>query len=203
MIYVYRQEIDGVWFAGGLENERVFATSFSTNEEAAMQSIAVSLPRNVPFKKNAQLSIRAVKLLNTLKTAFEGKDVASTFQIALDHLPAYTRSVLECVSVVPIGYVTTYGAVAKVSGAGPRAVGQAVASNPVPLLIPCHRVVRADFSLGGYGMGERMKLLLLQRENKQYLEAKKLNMNEKVLSVFPKVTKAILWLEINTREHNQ
>ena len=185
MIHIRYEEIDAEWFAVAIEDERVFATSFSTSEGDVLQRLVMSLPRNMPFQKEKEPNQPAVKLLKTLKAIFNGKDASFNFQIALDPLPNYTRSVLKCVSAVPIGYVTTYNAIAEVAGGGPRAVGQAVASNPVPLLIPCHRVVRADFNIGGYGMGEKTKWLLLQRENRNYVEATTLNMNGKVLHMFP------------------
>ena len=185
MIHIYREEIDGTWFAVAMENKSVVATSFSTNEEEVLLSLVKSLPRNMPFQKEVKHTQLAAKLLKTLRDIFDGKNVSFTFRIVLDHLPNYTSSVLRCVSAVPIGYVTTYGAVAKVAGGGPRAVGQIMASNPVPLLIPCHRVVCADFSLGGYGKGEKMKLLFLQRENRGYVETRGLDINGKVLQIFP------------------
>ena len=66
--------------------------------------------------------------------------------------------------MIPAGYVTTYGALAKAAGGIGRSVGRVEASNPVPLLIPCHRVVCSDLSIGGYGYGEQVKMGILQRE---------------------------------------
>ncbi len=87
--------------------------------------------------------------------------------------------------MVPVGYITTYGAVAKAVGGSPRAVGNAMAFNPIALLIPCHRVVRADFSVGGYGLNGGVKRKLLQREDRGYEEDVKLKINGETLSVFP------------------
>lgn len=64
----------------------------------------------------------------------------------------FTRRVLAAVGAVAYGETTTYGRLARrlgVPGAA-RAVGRALAANPVPLLIPCHRVIRADGAPGGY-----------------------------------------------------
>ena len=185
MIHICYEEIDAEWFAVAIEEEKVFATSFSTSEGEVLQRLVMSLPRNMSFQKERAPDQHAVKLLETLKAIFDGKDASFNFQIALDPLPNYTRSVLKFVSAVPIGYVTTYSGISEVSGGGARAVGRALACNPVPLLIPCHRVVRADFNIGGYGMGKTTKGLLLQRENRNYVEAAALNMNGKVLHMFP------------------
>lgn len=70
-------------------------------------------------------------------------------------LPAFQRRVLEACAQIPRGSVQSYGDLARVIGAprAARAVGTALARNPIPLLIPCHRVVRAGGETGGYGLG--------------------------------------------------
>ncbi len=66
---------------------------------------------------------------------------------------------------IPFGEVMTYGEVARAAGIGSaRAVGQAVGKNPVPLLIPCHRVVAANGGLGGFSSGLEIKIALLRQE---------------------------------------
>ena len=76
------------------------------------------------------------------------------------------RVVLETLrDIAPYGHVVTYGELARRSGCpgGARAVGQAMARNPLPLVVPCHRVVAAD-GLGGYGGGLPLKRRLLALE---------------------------------------
>lgn len=67
----------------------------------------------------------------------------------------FARAVLEATSAIPRGGVRSYAEIADVIGRprAARAVGTALARNPVPLLVPCHRVVRADGSPGEYGLG--------------------------------------------------
>lgn len=65
---------------------------------------------------------------------------------------------------IPCGRTLSYGELAASVGSSPRAVGAAVARNPIVLLIPCHRVIRSDASLGGYAAGQELKELLLQHE---------------------------------------
>ena len=80
----------------------------------------------------------------------------------------FERRVLTIVSRIPPGRVTTYGAVAKLAGrpGAARAVGAAMAACPIPLFIPCHRVVAAN-GPGGYGGPEglamKKRLLALER----------------------------------------
>jgi methylated-DNA-[protein]-cysteine S-methyltransferase len=78
----------------------------------------------------------------------------------------FQRRVLSQVMRIPRGKVSTYGRLAEKSRAskGARAVGNALAMNPYPLIIPCHRVIRADRSLGGFGGGLKMKKDLLLTE---------------------------------------
>ena len=76
------------------------------------------------------------------------------------------RIVLETLrGIAPYGHVVTYGELARRSGCpgGARAVGQAMARNPLPLVVPCHRVVAAN-GLGGYGGGLPLKRRLLALE---------------------------------------
>jgi len=186
VIYIYHQEINNMWYAAAVQNNKVFATAFSPKEQEVLRHLLKSLPYNVSFQVTEKPNQLLTKLLKTLKTIFDGKGSASYgFKISMDHLPSYTRRVLNCTSLTPVGYLTTYGAITKVAGGSPRSVGRAEASNPFPLLIPCHRVVRTDFSIGGYGLGEKVKLKLLQREDRGYEEARRIKVKGKELSLFP------------------
>lgn len=81
-------------------------------------------------------------------------------------LKGFSRRVLTATGKIPRGNVMTYGRLAASVGvpSGARAVGNAMAGNPFPLVIPCHRVVRRDGSLGGFGGGPEMKKTLLELE---------------------------------------
>jgi len=179
----------GVWYAAAIGDGKVFAIAFSATEKGVLQELLESLPYNMPFQMAEKLSSLSAELLKTLKAIFHGKDVSLHFEVAMDHMPSYTRRVLECTFMVPVGYLTTYGAIAKAVGGSPRAVGNAMAYNPLPLLIPCHRVVRADFSIGGYGggfgVGVKIKRELLQREDRGYKEDGRVKINSEILLLFP------------------
>jgi len=82
------------------------------------------------------------------------------FSIELDNVD---RRLLHLLSV-PRGSVTTYKLYAEVVGTSPRHVGRLMASNPLPVVLPCHRVVRSDLSLGGYTGGVEVKKALLAYE---------------------------------------
>ena len=89
--------------------------------------------------------------------------------VDLSHATPFCRSVLELLTGLPFGELTSYGELARELSSGPRAVGRAVGCNPVPVLIPCHRVVAADGSLGGYGGGLERKRTLLALEGHEDL----------------------------------
>jgi AraC family transcriptional regulator of adaptative response/methylated-DNA-[protein]-cysteine methyltransferase len=82
---------------------------------------------------------------------------------------AFQRQVWEKLRAIPYGQTVSYGDVAKSLGnpGAVRAVGRACATNPVALVIPCHRVVREDQSLGGYRWGLERKKKLLQKERER------------------------------------
>jgi methylated-DNA-[protein]-cysteine S-methyltransferase len=88
--------------------------------------------------------------------------------VDLTRVGPFERDVLAVLRRIPAGAVKTYGEVAKAVGqpGAARAVGAACARNPLPLLIPCHRVVRSDGGLGGYSLrgGVALKRRLLEAE---------------------------------------
>ena len=87
----------------------------------------------------------------------------------LDRCSQFQRGVIIAEYWVPRDYVTTYGRLARQVGASraSRAAGRALATNPFPIVIPCHRAVRSDGSLGGYQGGVEMKARLLEMEGVQ------------------------------------
>ncbi len=82
--------------------------------------------------------------------------------------PRFYRKVWQAVACIPKGEVRSYSWIARKIGSAKaaRAVGQALKHNPFPGIIPCHRVIRKDGSLGGYSQGLKKKKLILKRERK-------------------------------------
>lgn len=185
MIQVYHTKLKGVWYGAAVQDDQVLATYFSV-EEPDLGSILRKLPYDIPFEVAEEPNQLLTNVLNALKEIFNGKDRKSYgFNIATDQLSSYATKVLNCTRLVPVGYVTSYGAIAKVAGGSARSVGRVEASNPFPLLIPCHRVVRSDLSVGGYGYGKDVKLEILQREERGYEESRGLEVEGGELSLFP------------------
>ena len=81
---------------------------------------------------------------------------------------SFDLCVWEALQTIPYGHTRTYGEVAELIGSpgGARAVGAANGRNPIPIVIPCHRVVAAGGKLGGYGGGLELKRRLLDLETR-------------------------------------
>ena len=72
------------------------------------------------------------------------------------------------IAAIPAGETLSYGALARIAGSGPRAIGQACARNPFPIVIPCHRVVGSGGAIGHYSAGQGVvtKIWLLDHERR-------------------------------------
>jgi methylated-DNA-[protein]-cysteine S-methyltransferase len=102
-----------------------------------------------------------------LRAFLEGEAVEFPIgDLDLDGMGEFARRVLMADHAIPRGRVMTYGGLAAKLGlpGGARAVGNVMAGNPFPLVIPCHRVVRSGGALGGFGGGLPMKRALLEME---------------------------------------
>ncbi len=112
-------------------------------------------------RDDAGLAPLAAKVLPILDGRPAGSDLPLDIRAT-----AFQWKVYEALRAIPAGSTRSYREVARAVGRpkGARAVGRACATNPVSLVIPCHRVVREDGSLGGYGWGLERKRALLQKE---------------------------------------
>jgi len=92
--------------------------------------------------------------------------------LALERCSEFQRRVLLAEFGIPWGWVSTYGRIGKQIGVnnGARAVSSALACNPFPIVIPCHRAIRSDYKLGGYQGGIEMKGALLKNEGFKILK---------------------------------
>jgi O-6-methylguanine DNA methyltransferase len=185
MIGVYTKNIGGVWFGVACTEQLVFGTAFANSEQEALKKLLSRIPFNVPFQVFPEPSAFAETVLATAKKVYDGNSASPSFSLATEHLTAYTQKVLKTVSLIPTGYVASYGAVAKAAGGGPRAVGHVMALNPFAPIVPCHRVVSSDFTLGGYGGGLNTKLEFLIREKQGRTSPREIRVGDKKLQVFP------------------
>ncbi len=111
---------------------------------------------------------RCAEAMRQVREYLDGKRTRFDLPLDMTSLTAFQRQVLSAALKIPRGQWLTYGEVAKAIGRpqASRAVGQALGHNPVPIVIPCHRVLGSDGSLHGYsgGGGIKTKAWLLQLE---------------------------------------
>ncbi len=99
-----------------------------------------------------------------LEKYFKGEEVEFSCDYDLSYLSPFVQKVLEETGKTGYGRTITYSELARKIGSSPRAVGGALGKNPVPIVIPCHRVV-AKNGVGGYSSGVEIKTRLLELEN--------------------------------------
>ena len=123
-----------------------------------------AMPESDWVKKRKPLQ----EVLRQLEAYFAGKLKAFSLDICLN-VPPFQKKVLSALRRVPYGETISYGELAKKIGnpKASRAVGQANARNPIPIVIPCHRVIGSSGKLTGFGGGIAVKQTLLDLE-KQY-----------------------------------
>jgi methylated-DNA-[protein]-cysteine S-methyltransferase len=116
---------------------------------------------------DATESMTSFKKIRTLLDRYlQGRIVDFDVEVDISHLGTFTQKVLNELRKVSWGDVKTYGWLAKKiekTGAA-RAVGQALKRNPIPIIIPCHRIIRDDGTIGGFSMGVNIKERLLALE---------------------------------------
>jgi methylated-DNA-[protein]-cysteine S-methyltransferase len=128
-------------------------------EGGAIKSLEMTKAKPPGMPQNSEV-------IRSLEAYFEtGKGSFSGYRLKLDGLTPFQRKVLVAISKIPPGETMTYGDVAKAAGkpGAARAVGNVMARNPIPLILPCHRVVASN-GLGGFTGGLDMKRKLLKLE---------------------------------------
>jgi methylated-DNA-[protein]-cysteine S-methyltransferase len=124
----------------------------------------VKLERIEDASPEVQMNLR--RAASELTEYFGGQ--RARFDIPLDwgRMAPFQRAVLEATATVPFGHVDTYAGIARKIGkpGATRAVGNALGRNPIPVIVPCHRVIRSDATIGGYtgGLGIKHRLLAIE-----------------------------------------
>lgn len=127
-------------------------------------------PAKAPEFAPSELTAHAARFLERY---YAGERIDfSAIPVWLGDLPPFRRKVLEASRTLGFGEICSYGQLAQLCGAprAARAVGGALAANPVPVIIPCHRIMAADGRLTGYSApgGEKTKMALLKMEGVEF-----------------------------------
>ena len=135
--------------------------TFVKDEDDFLARLLAELP-DTPVLRSAKLDT----VRRSLDRYFAGRGFTFRTPVDLSEVTPFQRRVLHATAQVPAGKVSTYTAVATKAGRphAARAAGNALHRNPVAIIVPCHRVLRGDGSLGGYGGGLKVKEWLLRLE---------------------------------------
>lgn len=121
---------------------------------------------------------RIEQAISQLTRYFDGDLSQFETEVDLGGVSEFTRLVLDATSSIPYGEVRTYGEVAAMidTPGATQAVGNALGMNPIPIVIPCHRVIRSDGSMGSYTGGVHIKRALLDIEGVHFPEQQRLDL---------------------------
>jgi O-6-methylguanine DNA methyltransferase len=152
-----KSPIGTVWAA--VDGTKIAYISFTAPTEAAFRNeIDRVFPRRFVFSND---SVQG--LLSELQEYFQGRRKAFSYRADLSGCTDFQKKVLQAAARIPYGEVRTYSWLAQQAGSpkAARAAGQVMASNPVPIIIPCHRVIGSSGGLCGFAGG--LKALDLKR----------------------------------------
>jgi len=162
MVYTSMESPLGrIWLAASPEGLCTVSWDY-TSVESFKRWIQIRFKQN-PVADQAAL----LPSVQQLTDYFQNRLTCFHLTLDLQTLSPFDRSVLEETSRIPYGHTTTYGKLAQRIGRprSARAVGGALGRNPIPIVIPCHRVLSADGKLGGFsGGGPAVKQRLLRLE---------------------------------------
>lgn len=130
------------------------------------EEVAESLTEDFPLWGVKRAPDRLEDPVTQIQSYFAGERREFALSVDLTGLTPFQQSVLDAAAEIPFGRTVPYGELAERLGKpdASRAVGSALGRNPVPIVIPCHRVVRSDGGLGGYTAGTGYKEQLLELE---------------------------------------
>jgi methylated-DNA-[protein]-cysteine S-methyltransferase len=140
---------------------RVAYLDEADSEETLLGELAARVSPRVLAAPRALDAVR-----QELEEYFAGRRRAFALELDWQLARGFGRRVLEATAAVPYGAVSSYAAVAAAAGSprGSRAAGNALGANPLPIVVPCHRVLRSGGALGGYTGGVHRKETLLALE---------------------------------------
>jgi methylated-DNA-[protein]-cysteine S-methyltransferase len=151
VIVLETRAVAAKWYGFAHVGEGLVATVVSSTRARSLAGLRRSLPKGVDHRvADEDRSDFVEKTMALLVELEEGHEEHKSFSLASEYVGEPLARVLTVAAAIPLGYVTSYGNVAKASGAEPRDVGEIMARNPLYPIVPCHRVVGANLSLVGY-----------------------------------------------------
>ncbi|MCG6928763.1 MAG: MGMT family protein [Acidobacteria bacterium] len=190
VISVLAREADGMGFAVAFVGERLVATAVASTRSEVLRFVERRLPRDASRKAVEGGSPFGDRVIGMLRELEAGHEENKAFSLATELLAEPLPAVLTTAAAIPMGYVTSYGNIARASGTEARVVGRIMATNPLYPVVPCHRVVGADLSLVGYrgrteGPDLDAKLARLRGEARSWPREKVVPLDGGSLLVYP------------------
>ncbi len=191
MVVVHTREVAGRWFGLACVGEQLAATAVGSTRAGALTSLLRNLPPGTTHRVvDDDRSGFVEQTIAALADLEEGRERHDDHPLATELLGEPRTSVLRVAAAIPLGYVTTYGNIAKAAGADARDVGRIMASNPLYPIVPCHRVVGADLSLVGYAGSKapaalHAKLARLSKEARGFKAEQDVAIEGRPLHVYP------------------
>ncbi|MFC1507143.1 MGMT family protein [Thermoproteota archaeon] len=179
MITISVKKFEKIWFGVAIQvGGEIIKISFSKSRKDVLNEIIKRVSQNWRIRSNDSEAQIALVSINKL---FHGEKNNNQLKIDFKQATKFQRKVYSLLREIPKGKVSTYSIIAKAVGhrGADSAVGNVMASNPFPLLIPCHRIINSNLRMGNYsipGLNEiessRLKLQVLQNEGVKIKENK-------------------------------
>jgi methylated-DNA-[protein]-cysteine S-methyltransferase len=203
MVVLHARAVGGRWYGIACAGDALVATAVSPSRAKTLADLRRAVPGGVKHRvddeNRSDFVERTIALLVELESGHEEHKAFSLAECVREPLAA----VLKVAAAIPLGYVTSYGNIAKASGSDARDVGQVMATNPLYPIVPCHRVVGADLSLVGY-FGSKApealeaKLDRLSREARGFKNEQDVVVEGRPLRVYP-----VEWAIARARKHGR
>jgi methylated-DNA-[protein]-cysteine S-methyltransferase len=189
MVNIAAGRCDPWWFGVAWEGKDLVATASAATRDDALRTVTRCVPRGVATQVVSDPPDRVAVIVSMLGELERGNEENKRFTLS-ESLSEPLRRILKVAAAIPIGYVTTYGNIAKAARSEARPVGRVMATNPLYPIVPCHRVVGADMSLVGYGGRQDAKALSgklsrLKAETRGESREKVIVLSDGALLVYP------------------
>lgn len=142
--------------------ESPIGTLFLIFSGKALSGVSFEKPSDIAFKKGAA----SMSFIQELDSYFQGSNASFSQQIIFLTGTDFERKIWTSLKDIPYGETKTYKWIAEKAGnpSATRAAGRALSKNPIPIVLPCHRIIESDGSVGGYSSGINKKIRLLELE---------------------------------------
>jgi methylated-DNA-[protein]-cysteine S-methyltransferase len=190
MVVLHARAVAGKWYGIAYASDGLVATAVSSSRAKTLSDLRRALPEGVRHRVDdedrSEFAEKTIALLVELEA---GNEEHKDYSLA-ECVGKPLAGVLKVAAAIPLGYITSYGNIAKASGSDARDVGQVMATNPLYPIVPCHRVVGADLALVGYFGSKapealRAKLDRLTKEARGFKAEQDVVVDGRPLRVYP------------------